>query len=861
MKKHRETLYNFKIQESKIENEMNALMNKISELTKEKHAVVREKNSLISEIQKVSVSKGRSDFAEVEFKNPDIIEIEIKEAERKIESLNDKIRQRMANYNEKKQDYDLVKTRFQKMNYLSDSSASKERISKAGDNLEEMIKHDEVKVAEIMEENNRSEHQSAKLDKDLEEVVKTRKEVSKELKSLMLSYKSRREAKDQVVKQLTEHKVSHVDDKREYILMKKKLEELKKDAEVNIKSINLSSYLKLLDEVNKRQIPKVYGLLIDLLDIDEVFHIACNTLLLPKLFTIVVEDFATGQILIDLNQSLKGGKINIYPLEWIDNDISELDYPNTDEVAILKDSISPQDHHMDNKKLINLTKDVLGNSIIVSDIKKAHMYAEDYKLNCVTAKGEIVYSGGFLSKLGFYDNNIDMIQSYKDFRSCHKQFQVVEAKIENYNNVLQKLNDEELKRVKDCEDIELEKEKKTNKIKLLLNEENTIRSAKLQIQKLLFRNRKEADELKAAIESCKSQIEILNNSQGKFSKKKLSSLQNETDDRDVELMQIFNVMAELEKEKVEQQNILERLIEQRLSSMSYQTDKMLNTAVRNIMRNEETQKDKLKQKLESKIDSLQTRLGELNMQTASLSRECDRKTIELEDAKKTLAEIRKEILAVNQRRLDIQRVVDKYQFKIDSIDVDEDDLKRLERKSQKRLLEELNKILKDTKRKYTEKDRLNFEKLDDHFSHMSKVEKEIEFVKESKSSFRSFISIADANMYALNELSFEKFQKNFKEIFEEIVPEGRAHVRIREVPIGTQTNSELAKSIDLKASFSTQGLEGENLSLENLSPGQKTVIAICILFSFQKLYPASFYCLDEITADLDAVYVEKIVKM
>lgn len=46
--------------------------------------------------------------------------------------------------------------------------------------------------------------------------------------------------------------------------------------------------------------------------------------------------------------------------------------------------------------------------------------------------------------------------------------------------------------------------------------------------------------------------------------------------------------------------------------------------------------------------------------------------------------------------------------------------------------------------------------------------------------------------------------------------------------------------------------------MENLSPGQKTIVAICIMLSFQSINPSPFYFLDEIEADLDTNFVEKV---
>ena len=115
--------------------------------------------------------------------------------------------------------------------------------------------------------------------------------------------------------------------------------------------------------------------------------------------------------------------------------------------------------------------------------------------------------------------------------------------------------------------------------------------------------------------------------------------------------------------------------------------------------------------------------------------------------------------------------------------------------------------------------------------------------------------------------SFDTFKTKFKQVFRKVVPAGRVRIEVQEVNVsmGTQANGQTEKGLTLLASFGDQGGADDDdegmRQMMNLSPGQKTVIAICMLFAFQELCPASFYCFDEICADLDTSYVEKVASM
>jgi structural maintenance of chromosome 3 (chondroitin sulfate proteoglycan 6) len=156
----------------------------------------------------------------------------------------------------------------------------------------------------------------------------------------------------------------------------------------------------------------------------------------------------------------------------------------------------------------------------------------------------------------------------------------------------------------------------------------------------------------------------------------------------------------------------------------------------------------------------------------------------------------------------------------------------------------------------------------------------------SKESIQELIDTLDMQKDEAIERTFKQVSRNFGEIFEKLVPMGRGMLIMQkkfdpaandeeeededamqvddEDGEGTarkksKSNIENYTGVSIKVSFNSKVDEG--LRIQQLSGGQKSLVALAIVFAIQKCDPAAFYLFDEIDANLDAQYRTAVASM
>jgi len=154
-------------------------------------------------------------------------------------------------------------------------------------------------------------------------------------------------------------------------------------------------------------------------------------------------------------------------------------------------------------------------------------------------------------------------------------------------------------------------------------------------------------------------------------------------------------------------------------------------------------------------------------------------------------------------------------------------------------------------------------------------------LQEKETEILTVINVLDEKKENAINSTFEKVSNSFEYFFKELVPSGKACLELYEISSGYNTqigahniqtstssgstnnklNTELykPKGIAIKVSFSGSVAAYQNMHL--LSGGQKTAVAVSLIFALSRVDQAPFYILDEIDAALDVSMRANLAKL
>ena len=161
---------------------------------------------------------------------------------------------------------------------------------------------------------------------------------------------------------------------------------------------------------------------------------------------------------------------------------------------------------------------------------------------------------------------------------------------------------------------------------------------------------------------------------------------------------------------------------------------------------------------------------------------------------------------------------------------------------------------------------VNKKALDQHTSFSEErnrlIEKQQE-MEEAREKIEELIEHLDNKKDEALEVSFRSIQKMFALVFKELIPEGSGSLKLilkHTLDAGADARTRVANFVGVGIRVKFPG-GSEATSMSQLSGGQKTMVALCLIFAIQRCDPAPFYIFDEIDAALDASHRAALAKM
>jgi len=663
--------------------------------------------------------------------------------------------------------------------------------------------------------------------------------------------------------------------KRQYNDQAKMYEE---DLSKAMGSNNLYHTIKMLKaEISRSQLQGVYGLLIDLINVEKSFIPCADIIGRNALFGFVVDTVETAERILELNRRIHGSVITIYPLEIVeDMMVKDYKYPEESDCMPLINHISVLDNI--DSRIWRICKRTFAKALLVKDYKTAIRLAKERGFHCVTIECEIVYSGGFISRVGLYDLRRERISLYNN---------VTEAKTEvlHIDNRLKELSKER----------DMLKEDNAEVMSQLRSSDLVTKNLREELRKeemLMQRCENEMHNLKLAEASavrmtdhCEAQIKLLRAKKEDFTAL-LSDVKGltkvETEEMKVlvkEIMgdekQLRSLMIEKAKrtdditkmqQRVEQFfNVRKGQIKERIRNLSHPAhivevkgiegaDELASRLAKVTLELENKQAD-------FKIES--EKQVELHNLLYKLEKKLNKYKKNVEDDLECLEKLNSEFMELEEEKLNFEQQMERIKKPIkktleaaakeqkdrrkESYEEENELIGRIaEKVSSLGQYKNIYKDAYDIYVKYTEK-RKNFDNRIEEFNRTEEaIHKLINSLDQDKS--KSFIN------------TFKIIENNFEKMFREIIPTGTAKLRLLKCDEEIKETSSQGifnigdkkyKGIAIQVTFDESGAYQ---NLHQLSGGQKVAVAISLIFAIQHLDPPPVYILDEIDSALDANY-------
>merc|ERR1719270_1301933 len=183
--------------------------------------------------------------------------------------------------------------------------------------------------------------------------------------------------------------------------------------------------------------------------------------------------------------------------------------------------------------------------------------------------------------------------------------------------------------------------------------------------------------------------------------------------------------------------------------------------------------------------------------------------------------------------------------------------------SQKQLFKQLEKAQVELK-KYSH---VNKKALDQFISFSEQKEKLMnrkEELDRGHKKIQDLMDVLEQRKYEAILFTFKQVSKYFQEVFKKLVPTGQGTLSIKRDKEDDETGDQahrLENATGVSCSVSFTGRNAEMKEMAQLSGGQKSLVAMALIFAIQKCDPAPFYLFDEIDAALDAQHRKAVADM
>lgn len=812
----------------------------------------RIKKEITESALKIDEIKEKIDAANAEISSKEEESKNIVSGFGKIQNENEEVFKRLSDT--RKEIDEINATVIEKMNEVA---AKKADMSGTEALRRSFIERREAVNAEIRSSGENTGSTKAEIEKSREELAKTTEKLGAMQKRVAASEERKAELNENINKERTELSECQLAFNSKHS-KKRMLEDMENEYEGFYKSVRL--VLKA-PELKRNMI---FGTVSGLIEVSDEFVTAIEAALGGALQNIVVESEDDAKAAIEFLRRTKGGRATFLPISAVSGRNIEAEKELEKEKGYM--GIAAKLVKYD-KKYDGIIKNLLGRVIVFDNLDNAVNFAKksSYRYKVVTKQGDILNPGGSISG-GSVNKASGILSRANEIKKLERETAELNSKI---NDIKQRLASEE-------EELIGVERQLASYTPLAREYENDILILKNTLEHL-------ESTLKDSGESEKSLAAELAEIEKQLSEtgESVAELIGEIRKRENEIAEMTEKSAQLEESyaavSAEKDEKAKELMDEtlRLRTVENEISNLKNIVADLTGEIENTKKSievkehdiaELKNQSESfnaTIEKKRTEIEELKAVSDNIKAEIEKIDAEKEGIVNGLKGIQTENKDLTDKMLLLQQELSKAENKLTKLEMEAEslinrlwndyELTRTTAAEQALEIEnvgEASERAEELRRKIKNLGSVNVDSIEEYKS----AKERYDFLSTQKTDLEKSQDNLNKVIASVQELMEEHFKKNFEEInksfsnvFAELFGGGRGRLYLSE------PDDVMESGIEIEVQLPGKGLQNINL----YSGGEKSFIAIALLFAILEVKPTPFCILDEIDAALDDVNVSR----
>ncbi len=709
------------------------------------------------------------------------------------------------------------------------------------DRIVEIIRRIEIELEELQQKNTSLEDQIKQIRAEIDKRARER-----------IEYRERVEE--------VKNEINNLD--KELFSIRSELSDLEdelRSSEVELAKVRarlsaLQTYSKpvelVLSAKSNRELAGIFGTVAQLGEVDEEFVSAIEAAAGNSLQFIVVETEDDAVEAIKYLKAVQGGRATFIPLRKIRKFNIKLDKSLLREKGVIDYAVNLVRCE---KKFEPVFKFILRDTLVVDNIDTARRLM-DRNIRIVTLDGDLVeksglMSGGSKERRGMLISK-ELLEKERELSERVTELQkkkenllyrlnIVENSRKNLKDEIEKINSilNEMDKIIDVSEEKLryleERLKEGNaKMEVLQRE----REEKIKILNLVNSKIKEINSKLANLEERIDEIEK------KLSKSEIPKILNELEVLKEEYSQNREVLLSIEK-KIEYLELKKSQIEKLVVEKNKHVEELKNRQEEIKLRIEEGKTRKLE--IEEKLKKLKGEEEKISKEVKELRKERD----------KLINELRRAEDEKNKVEFDIERTTEKINVQKEKLDEVARKLSEFEDISVPKILppvNEVKRVLRELEEELSKFGDVNLKAIQEYEEVKARRDELLEKKLILERERNDIIDRIERYEKKKREIFFEVFNtinRNFVEVIREL--------EVGEAELYLDSDDPFNSGLHIKVKPKNKPVQ----KLESMSGGEKSLLALALIFAIQMYKPAPFYALDEVDMFLDGVNVSRVAKM